>query len=217
MNIIFYAIHDPEFKGVIHVPSSKLHTYASLSTGMILSRLLSERFYLGMSGMIFPRNHRFFEMFDKKFQQLVTAGIIDHMNKPYFEYTSWNYYKHKYPVGPKVLTMEHLEAGFKVWLVSLSFAFGAFFIEWINTLMTYFVVKSMFKAFYKTKQIKGRKQLQQKVIKTFRKASSAHSSKRVSTLLSRSSGGQRARAFSSASLDSLENEINKVLEHFKRF
>lgn len=115
--------------------------------------------------MIFPRNHKFFEIFDLKTQQLFTGGIFLHHAENYKKYWDPNYYKRpelltkdyleniypaKFTDGPKVLTMaDHLEAGFVIWILSISFAFVVFIIEWIIRLKDYLVCKVVLGAFYK--------------------------------------------------------------------
>lgn len=129
--IIHKKIYDPNFKGTVQVHSEFLYFHVGVSKGKLLHRILKERLYLMMSGMMFPINHKLFESFDKKLQQLMTGGIIDHYREYYHEYSSPKRYDYLYPVKPKVLSLQLLEAGFVVWLVSLLLSVIVFILELI--------------------------------------------------------------------------------------
>lgn len=70
----------------------------------------------------------------------------------YSKYVDPKYYEHLFRDEPKVLTMSHLEAGFMIWLGSLSLAFVAFMGEWLIKVMEYFIVKHILKAYFILKQ-----------------------------------------------------------------
>lgn len=109
------------------------------------------------------RNNKLFNILDLKIQQLQSAGIIQKLIKDREKiFIHRNYIKPKmltkeylrdiypksFPEGPKVLTMEHLEAGFFVWLTSLTLALITFILELINRLIDFLVVKNILTAFY---------------------------------------------------------------------
>lgn len=127
--IIHKKIYDPKFKGTVQLHSEFLYYHVGISKGKLLDRILKQRLYLMMSGLLFPVNHKLFESFDKKLQQLMTGGIIDHYREFYQEYSSPKRYAHLYPVKPKVLSLQVLEAGFVVWLVSLLSSLLVFILE----------------------------------------------------------------------------------------
>lgn len=94
--------------------------------------------------MVSPQFHKFFGVFDEKLQQLLTGGIINfRLNETWLKQDDKKKYAHLYAhlEGPQVLTLENLEAGFCVWLVSLSFAVIVFLIEWIVKLCQMFFAK----------------------------------------------------------------------------
>lgn len=134
-------IFDPEFKESILVGGSNLYLDVQFSKGKLLDRILKQRLAHDASGMLFPRNHKLFDIFNRKIQQLLTGGIINHFTDEWFKYLDAKRYAHLYPEGPKVLTMKHLEAGFVLWLVSISFAIMAFSCEWIIRLKNFCVMK----------------------------------------------------------------------------
>lgn len=108
-----------------------MYDYVIESQGKLLERIVNERLWVDMTGMSFKANDKFYETFNRKFQQMFTAGLIDHFKAYNKEKMNPKLYAHLNAGGPQVLTMEHLEAGFVVWLVSLSFAVLAFILEWI--------------------------------------------------------------------------------------
>jgi hypothetical protein len=130
--------------------------YAAKRTkGKILERLLKERMMLGMAGMAFPRNHYLFEEFNKRFQQLFRGGFIKLFIEQYEECLDPKRFRHLHPGDePQVLTMEHLKAGFVVWVISFSFAIIAFIAEWIIRLKQYFAFKFIICAYFEQESLK---------------------------------------------------------------
>lgn len=142
-------IDDPNSKFCIHLVFWNLRSAVNITKGKFLKTLLKDRAMLQMEGVSMQRNHPFFEEFDRKFQQLFTGGLINQYTEEYFETLNPKRYEHLYPGDePQVLTMKHLEAGFVVWLVSLSFAIIEFIIEWIIQLEEYLVIKFILSTFY---------------------------------------------------------------------
>lgn len=147
------TIFDSKFKNVLHVESQNLYIFNLISNGKLLSRILKETFYLEMSGMAMngmqPRNHKFFETIDTKIQQLLASGHIGLFT------TYWNlqlkpkfYEKYNPNEGPTKLTMEHLRAGFVVWIISLWFAVVAFVVEWVFRSVELLMWKFILLTFY---------------------------------------------------------------------
>ena len=101
--------------------------------------------------MQFPRNHRLFEIFDKKLQQLFEGGIIYYYLDEVLKYLNPKRYEHLYRDKPKVLTIKHLEAGFVIWIISVSTALAAFMFEWLIKFYEYLIVKYVLEEFYKKK------------------------------------------------------------------
>jgi hypothetical protein len=96
----------------------------------------------------FYRHEPFFEKFDEKFQQFFTAGLFEYYALEWYKYLDPNRYKHLDKHEPQVLTLTHLEAGFVVWLASLSVAILAFVMEWAISLKNFLVFKLVLRAFY---------------------------------------------------------------------
>lgn len=127
-----------------------------LTKGRLRERLLDQRFWLDFYGMRFPRHHKFFETFDEKFQQMVTAGMIVTWSHDHNEYLNPKYYeqfKNIFESGdePKVLTLQKLEAGFVICLASLLFALFAFIGEWLIRTKEYLVFTQIFTAYNEMK------------------------------------------------------------------
>lgn len=115
--------------------------------GRFAQRLLKENLYMEMCGMQFHANHQFFDVLNRKLHQLFVAGIIDEYNKEWLDMFNPLRYAHLYPKEPQVLTMEHLEAGFVIWIAALSLSIVAFAAEWIDTFRIYLVFTSMLSEF----------------------------------------------------------------------
>jgi hypothetical protein len=108
-----------------------LYIDAKYSNGLFLTRLTKQRMALDASGMVFPKNHKLFEIFDRKIQQLLSGGIINHYTEEWFQYLNPKRYAHLKSQDPEVLKMSDLEAGFMVWLITILIATLAFLFEWI--------------------------------------------------------------------------------------
>lgn len=132
-------VMDPGLKNTVHMTPYFLEQAARLTHGKVLGRIHHERLWIDVRAFGFPRHHFLIEPFDHKIQQLFEAGLISkfremigyggYLNPKHPEYLR---YKELYePDGPQVLTMEHLEACFVIWLVSIVIAVVAFALEWI--------------------------------------------------------------------------------------
>lgn len=131
------------------------------------ARIIKESFITFSCGLETPRNHMLFNIFDLKMQQLLAAGIIQLLMKKHERLDPESFkkpqlltkeylrdvYPKLYPKGPKVLTMEHLEAGFVVWMASLLLASITFMLEWINRMADILVIKFILTAFYEEKKL----------------------------------------------------------------
>lgn len=105
-----------------------------------------------------------------KTQQLFTAGIIDHFADYDKRIFDQKFYKRlsdltpkymevqhvtMFSEGPEVLTLNHLEGGFVVWLISMSFAIFAFIFEWLIKVKEFLIIKYLLLAFYKQKRMES--------------------------------------------------------------
>lgn len=78
------------------------------ATAKVLEELSAE----APRGMVFPRYHVLLEPFNKKLGQLLQGGIVQRLVEFYYKIKVVNISK-----GPEMLTNEHLEIGFKIWLM----------------------------------------------------------------------------------------------------
>lgn len=85
---------------------------------------LPEKVMVNHKSFVFPRNHFIPLVFERKIPQLVEAGITERILKE-FEYSDRKSHDDK----RKVLTIEHLSVGFKIWLLFLALSFGFFCLE----------------------------------------------------------------------------------------
>lgn len=126
---------DSKFRGAAVIFPDNVYRLLKASEGVLFERFLDDRFIQNSYGVQFAKNHKLFNIFDAKMQQLFESGLVNVFAEPWFKYLNPKHpwYKHLRNLneGPKVLTLEHLQAGFIVWLCSLSFAFAAFGFEFI--------------------------------------------------------------------------------------
>lgn len=89
--------------------------------------LLKENIGTIYYGIIFKPFNPFFDMLNIKFSKLFEAGLIKHWfsvkhNPKGFDHKLDN-------IGPEILTMDHLEIGFIVWLIPLAISIVVFAFE----------------------------------------------------------------------------------------
>lgn len=142
-------IYDPTFKGGLHVWSNSLYNDIPQSAnGSLIKRILKDRLFHQNGGIELPRNHKLFDIVDRKIQQLFTGGIIMHYDEKYARVKDPKIYEHFYQYKAEVLTLQKLEAGFIIWLFALFLALVAFICEWIKQRFDHFIVKTVITALY---------------------------------------------------------------------
>lgn len=125
------SIYGTSLKGVFHLPTGELDKIIFQTKGKILKRVFKESGVGARRIFIFPRNHRFYETFNRKLVQMVMAGLINNLAYEYTEMINKNRFKHLHTDSVEPMSLEHLEAGFVLWLISLIFPTLAFAGEWI--------------------------------------------------------------------------------------
>lgn len=117
--------------------------------GEILKRKLADPIATELVGWQFPHHDRLFQVFDDKMQQLFEGGIIEyHYADFYKKLKSSNIQESD---EPQVLTMDLLEAGFVVWVISISLTALTLICEWLIKLRYLLLVKYIFRAYYQHK------------------------------------------------------------------
>lgn len=140
-------LYEASFKGAVYIKGDYLDIFKRGTNGKILSRMLEKTIGVELSGMVFPRNHKLFEVLDDKLQQLFEGGVTEFIRSIEKTGKQQNDYAYFRSPGPQILTMKHLEAGFAVWLVSISFAMFAFICEWLVRLRDLLIFKYIFAAY----------------------------------------------------------------------
>lgn len=159
-------LNNASFKCAVEVPIDILKFYSIATDGTFLKRIVKKQLISKHVGQYFsniPRENLMLETFDEKFQQLVVGGIIDFYDRDYLDFLNPARYEHLHQKGPKVLTMENLNAGFTVCCVSMFLAFFAFIWEWFSRFLEFIVIKSTFNAFFQTKIQESRTKLSFKI------------------------------------------------------
>lgn len=75
IRLIQNDIYDSKFRGGILTNGMGQCFALLVSDGRLQERFPKQRFWIDAYCFIFQRNHRFFDAFDEKFQQLWTGGL----------------------------------------------------------------------------------------------------------------------------------------------
>lgn len=78
-------------------------------------------------GFLFNPHHFLFPIFNEKIQQMINGGLFNRLIVDWYE-NPWTLQKPE-PQEPVVLTMNHLEIGFTIWMICLLICFAVFVIE----------------------------------------------------------------------------------------
>lgn len=170
-DVMCCRIHNSSFKGAGHVHSRYMVELAIFTKGLIFNRILKESLITEFCGMMIPRNHKLYNVLDHKTKQMFEAGIINHYIDFFKKFLDPNFYKSLrrvtpkylevphvklYKEGPQILTLEHLEAGFVIWLAALSIAVGVYALEWLPRFKDYLIIELVLKAFYHQKMLEAK-------------------------------------------------------------
>lgn len=115
--IITKKIFDPKFKGVLEIRAQTLNLHVIATGKSYKDRILNERLFYDLSGMWFLRNCKFYESFNHKIRQMIAAGLISHYkgkNRDAVKSEQITIVSKSAKEGPKILTIQHLEAGFVI-------------------------------------------------------------------------------------------------------
>jgi hypothetical protein len=133
-----------------------------------MTRLLEHPIIGFPMGLHFDLNDPLVHHINPKLHQLFDCGIVQHLRSQYDKYLDPNYYKRPllltkeylheiypkmHPSGPKVLTMEQLEAGFVVCFFPMVLSLLAFLFEWLATLRLYMIMTYALSAYFKEQKI----------------------------------------------------------------
>jgi hypothetical protein len=144
------SIHDSNMRAVFYLQSDRLAKLISKTKGKILKRIFKQSVMGSRKVFIFPQHHRFYETFDRKIVQLVTAGIINHLASEFKDVINTKRFSRLKSEEVEPMSLEHLEAGFVIWLVSMIFPIVAFAFEWVVTFKSFIVFERIFEEFIKS-------------------------------------------------------------------
>lgn len=159
MDIALNKLFDHKFKGLLEVDFRMLTKLLKETAGKFNERMRLRSIDDDAWYFEFINHHRLIESFNKKLQQLVTAGIIDFHFSHEYRNISMDHYAHLFKVEPQILTITDLEAGFAIWIVCCSLGPIAFLIEWMIRIKEYFVTKYVLEAFFKMKEVNNPRRL----------------------------------------------------------
>lgn len=146
-------IYDTSFRAAHFIKGEFYNFFVDSSDGQLLKRTWQNPVSTNLYGMAFRRNHKLFEIFNEKCQQLFEGGFFENYVQDYRnDKNPKRYEKFAEPEGPKILTMKHLEAGFMVWIVSVMFSIFVFMCEWHVRLRGYLVFKYVISAYQKERR-----------------------------------------------------------------
>jgi hypothetical protein len=144
-----------------------MYSFVYRTNGEILNRLMKEPFMTEMCSMEVERNNKFYGILNRKVQQFIDGGIIDHNMVEFEKWYDPKYYqrpllytkeylenghRHFNPHAPKVLTMDQLEAGFVICLIPLMVSVIIFVGEWFWKLTKGFVLSYLLMTFLNQQQ-----------------------------------------------------------------
>jgi hypothetical protein len=118
-----------------------LSDYLGNSSGQILKRIITDTMFGSSKLLVMPHNHRFFEIFYEKTKQIIPYGLIDHFNKDTKDAFNPKRFAQPSIENFKPMTLEHLEAGFVVWIITLMVPIAVFIFEWIVNLKPFIVFR----------------------------------------------------------------------------
>jgi hypothetical protein len=118
--------------------------------GELNKRFIVEPIQKQFCGVEFPRNHKFYETFNRKIQQLIEAGITEMLRKKYAKWTDPKYYER-----PRLTHKKYLV--FVIWLGSLLLPLIGFLLEWLVKLKDFLIVKFVLTAFFEQKFLETKK------------------------------------------------------------
>lgn len=133
-------LSDPHFKGAVQVLQDDLKYQMFLTNGTILKRYLNQHLYVKRLCFKF-RNELLAEIINEKIHQLQSGGLIDFFEREDKGSINPNRFEHLHYNGPEVLTMDHLKAGFVVWLVTVLFASCIFICEKAGLLVKHLIIR----------------------------------------------------------------------------
>lgn len=141
------------------IHGTKLDLLSKITQGQILKRLLDERVKLDTHGIIMGRHAKFYEIFNRKIQQMFDSGIVSYHVTRYSSNLNYNKFKHLYERDPKKLTMKELEAGFVVWIFAVLLTVIVFTCEWIVRFKDYLKIKYVLLAMYERREVERNKHI----------------------------------------------------------
>lgn len=121
--VLWNVLQEGSNKGFITGSDAVTVLMNSMETKPIFS-VLKEKVITDYCGFSMPTNAFMFESINRKVVQFVESGLAEELMKKY----QWKNILHE-EGGPKVLTFEHLHAGFSVWLASCAIAVLVFLCE----------------------------------------------------------------------------------------
>lgn len=151
VDILEHKIYDPRFRSGMKISYDTVCSASRRTEGKFLKRVLKDRIGIVFEGLQFSRQSWLYWPFEDNIAHLISAGIIDFYTNGFYERYNPNRFKIIEDREPKVLTMEHLEASFVVWVSTISFAIVAFIGEWICRFILYFTFKSILSIYFDQK------------------------------------------------------------------
>lgn len=129
---MIHASVEPSLKIAVLTEQGIVYTLNNrkFRSGLSSLRLLQETLRFSMAGISYEVHHFFTEQFERTLPYLQASGLVNYWIQNNRNAKSFS----NQPIdpGPQVLTLEHLEIGFKVCLIPLFMATVCFIYEIIN-------------------------------------------------------------------------------------
>lgn len=133
----------PSSKTAMLVDYNRIYAFKIILNFTIPPKLLEERFSGSFFCVYGEVNNPFGQILATKLQKLMEAGLIDYNMR--FWLNAINPKLWEVESGPKILTLDELEAGFVVCMAPLVISAVVFCFEWLITVKNYVVFCFIFK------------------------------------------------------------------------
>lgn len=126
-------VAESENKATTHVYRSLgHHAMLNYRSGDLSFKLLQDDVVTALFGIIFKKFCPFFESFNKKIDQMISAGIVS-------QFSNRGKIKIRFDeIGPQILTWDHLSVGFAACTIPLIISIVVFFCEYLGRKMKVF-------------------------------------------------------------------------------
>lgn len=133
-------------KIAIEIPHEHFMIHVDESRGLLLKRVLNDRVLLDMKALVIKQHNKYFDLIDKKLQQLFESGIF----ATFFRFFDVKLDPKRFEElkTHKALSFDELEAGFVICFVPLFFCIAVFCFEWSVVFKDFIIYRNVFEKLF---------------------------------------------------------------------